>query len=37
MMDMVTWNEYEIFLAGGAVFFVVGFVIALFKIFRDRP
>ena len=36
MMGMVTWDEYEIFLAGGAVCFAIGFVIALFKIFRDR-
>ena len=36
MMGMVTWDEYEIFLAGSAVCFAIGFVIALFKIFRDR-
>ena len=36
MMGMVTWDEYEIFLAGGAVCFAIGFVIALFKIFRDK-
>ena len=36
MMSMMTWNEYEIFLAGGVVCFAVGFVIALFKIFRGK-
>ena len=35
-MELMTLDEYEFFLAGGAICFAIGFVIALFKIFRDK-
>lgn len=36
MPSMVTWNEYMVFLIGGAACFGIGFIIALVQIFRGR-